>query len=81
MSIKFQVRVLTPCYVGGERVLPGQQLSVTAEVAADLLRAGRVVLVNADDLKSIALAGREAEIRFASQTRERGAIGDGNPWR
>ena len=79
MSAKFPVRVVKACYVGGKLVLAGQQLSVGAEVVADLLRASRVVLLDENDLRRIAAAGREAELRFASMTRT-GGRGDANPW-
>lgn len=54
----FRVRVLHAITHDGRRVLPGTVVEVPAAEAADLVRGGRAVLVDPQDLPAIARAVR-----------------------
>jgi len=75
MSTKYAIRVLRPCYVNGTLVLADQHVSVSAEVASDLVRGGKAVLVKSSDVELIVAESREALLRFAGQQRAIGQIG------
>jgi len=71
-SRRFLVRTLSACSLDGRRLVAGAQIELEALAAADLIRAGKGLLVRSHDLESLAAAAA-AQSRHAGQLRTNGA--------